>query len=274
MRKTSFRKFGEKHIYWLDFILVMTEKEIKAGYKHAVLGFLWIVLNPLLQMVVIGFIFQFFVPVKVNNYFLFLFTGLLPWNFCSFSVSRATTSIVYERSLIKKANFPREAIVLSIVLASAFHFMISLLILMLFLLINKVFIEHSNLGQLIFFLTGLLWLVPAIIWLVVFTSAISLLLATLNVRYRDVNFFVKAAIPLWFYAAPIVYTLNLIPQRLQVFLYLNPLTPIVQLFQYALLGLSLSSLWLSAIGFIITCIVLITALIQFRKDSPYFDDWL
>ena len=97
-------KLSIKQRQWLDFLLAMAEKEIKARYKHAVLGFLWIVLNPLLQMLVIGFIFQFFVPVKVENYFLFLFSGLLPWNFFSMSLSKATPSIVYERSLIQKAK--------------------------------------------------------------------------------------------------------------------------------------------------------------------------
>ena len=65
-------KLSLQQRHWLDFLLAMTEKEIKARYKHAVLGFLWVILNPLLQMVVIGFVFQFFVPVKVDNYFLFL----------------------------------------------------------------------------------------------------------------------------------------------------------------------------------------------------------
>jgi len=89
-----------KQRHWLDFLIAMTEKEIKARYKHAVLGFLWVIINPLLQMLIIGFVFQFFIPVKVDNYFLFLFAGLLPWNFFSMSLSKTTPSIVYERSLI------------------------------------------------------------------------------------------------------------------------------------------------------------------------------
>src|SRR3989304_2803226 len=101
---------------YLDFILTMTQKEIKARYKRAVFGFLWIVLNPILQMIIIGVIFSFF--IKIENYFLFLFSGLLPWQFISLSISKATPSIVFERALLQKAKFPIESIPVSIILAT------------------------------------------------------------------------------------------------------------------------------------------------------------
>ena len=133
----------------MDFLFAMTEKEIKARYRHAMLGFLWLIINPLFQMAVIGFIFQFFVPVHVDNYFLFLFTGLLPWNFFSASISKTTTAIINERSLIKKSNFPREVIILSIVLSNLFHFLISLGLLVIVLIGDKIFLESYSLIEII-----------------------------------------------------------------------------------------------------------------------------
>jgi len=62
-------KLDRRDKYWLEFVFAMTQKEIKARYKHAFLGFLWVLLNPLIQMISIGVIFQFMVPVKVDNYF-------------------------------------------------------------------------------------------------------------------------------------------------------------------------------------------------------------
>src|SRR4030065_2213260 len=110
---------------YLNFILAMTEKEIKARYKNVALGFLWMFINPLLQMLIMGSIFSLFIINPPPNYFLFLFIGLLSWNFFSYSITKATTSIVYERTLIQKAKFPREAIPLSIVLSTFFHLLIS-----------------------------------------------------------------------------------------------------------------------------------------------------
>jgi len=128
---------GSRLTNYLHFIWAMTEKEIKARYKHTVFGFLWVILNPVFQMFVIGFVFSFFVYIPVANYYLFLFSGLLPWQFFSLTLSKATPSFVYERSLLQKANFPREAIPLSIVLSNFVHFVVSLVLLIVFLGLSK-----------------------------------------------------------------------------------------------------------------------------------------
>ena len=106
----------------------MTEKELRARYKHTVFGFFWLVANPLLQMIVIGFVFTFLLKQPVRNYYLFLFAGLLVWNFFSLSLSKTTPSIVYERSLIKKARFPHAVIPISIILSNLFHFILAFLL--------------------------------------------------------------------------------------------------------------------------------------------------
>ena len=78
----------------MELLIGMTEKELRARYKHTVFGFIWIVANPLLQMLVIGFIFPFFIRERIDNYNYYLFTGLLVWNFFSLSLTKATPSIV------------------------------------------------------------------------------------------------------------------------------------------------------------------------------------
>src|SRR5437870_5185655 len=110
--------------HFLELLLEMTKKELVARYKHTVFGFLWIILNPLLQMIVIGFVFTFITKETIHNYFYSLFLGLLVWNFFSLSLTKSIPSIVYERSLIKKAAFPKEVIPLSIILSNFFHFIL------------------------------------------------------------------------------------------------------------------------------------------------------
>jgi lipopolysaccharide transport system permease protein len=259
--------------YFADFLLAMTEKEIKARYKHAVLGFMWVVLNPLLQMIVIGIVFNFFVPVSVDNYFLFLFTGLLPWNFFSLSLSKTTPALVYERTLIKKAKFPREAIVLSIVLSNLFHLLISLSMLLVVFIINAIFIDISF-AELITQALRFLWLVPLLVWLCVLTSSLSLLFAALNVKYRDINFVVQAILPLWFYVTPIVYTLDLLPSHLHRWFYLNPVTTIINSFQWIFLGVSMPTMEQIAISLMVTVGAGVAGYVVFNNESKFFDDWL
>ncbi len=247
--------------HYLDFLWAMTEKEIKARYKRAVFGFLWVVFNPVLQMIIIGLVFSFF--IKIPNYFLFLFTGLLPWTFFSLSLSKATPSIVYERTLLQKAKFPREAIPISIILSNFLHTMVSMLLLLSFLVVT---------GKLVF--PQIFLLIPALIWLLVFTIGISLLTATLQVRFRDINFFIQTILILWFYATPILYDLTLIPVRLHAVFALNPLTSIFELFHFSVLNQGVIDYQIISVNLVLTVIVVLVGIVTYRKQHKYFVDWL
>lgn len=267
-------KLNKEHRYWLDFLLTMTQKEIKARYKRASFGFLWIVLNPLSQMLVLGFVFQFFVPVKVDNYFLYLFAGLLPWNFFAQSLTKTTPAFFYERSLIKKAQFPREGIVLSIIFSNLFHFLVALILLIIALIGDKLLIEGYEMMQLFNYSLRMLWVIPAILLLLFFTIGLSLFTSSLNVRFRDINFMVQLAVMLWFYATPVIYALNLLPEFIQPIFYLNPMTAIVELFHYSLMGLPITMpnfIWVAVV--MIACFFYLGWQI-FRSESKNFDDWL
>lgn len=267
-------KLDRKDRYWLDFLFAMTEKEIKARYKHAVFGFLWVILNPIIQMLVIGFVFQFFIPVKVDNYFLYLFSGLLPWNFFAYSISKNTPMIINERSLIQKANFPKESIILSIIFSNLFHFLISLFILILLLVADKVFIEGYVFVDVVIYLLKMSLLIPFIIWLTLLTSGFSLFFSALNVKYRDVNFVVQAILPIWFYGTPIIYSIGLLPEILRPLFYLNPMTAIIDGFHYSLLNVGFYSIDLVLLSLSISLMIFFVGWKVFERESKFFDDWV
>jgi ABC-type polysaccharide/polyol phosphate export permease len=264
----------KKQKIWLDFLFGMTKKEIKVRYKNTVFGFVWIALQPLLQMIVMGCIFQFFVPVKVDNYFIFLFAGLLPWNFFTQSLNRSVTAFVNERSLIKKAKFPREVIVLSIIFSNLFHFIISLILFLMIIFGYKILLSHYSASQCFFYFLQLTNIIPAVLLLLIFTSSLSLLTASLNVRFRDINFFTQLFTTLLFYATPVIYSLNLLPEKLQVLLYFNPMTMIISLFQFAILNTPITIPSLMPIGIIIICFTVYLSINTFLKENENFDDWL
>lgn len=250
-------------LYWISFTLALTQKEIKARYKHAILGFLWILLNPLLQMLIIGMVFSYFIPFQIEYYFLYLFIGLLPWNFFSFSLAKTTPMIQFERALIEKAAFPRESLVISIVLSNLFHFVIALLA---FLVIAPFFVP-LHVPQL--FLLPLL-----LLWLFFFTVGLSLFFSALTVKYRDINFIVQAFLPLWFYLTPVLYQLDFLPSSIRTLFAFNPLAPIILQFQRIIspeLTVPLSAVYFS-IG--ITCIVVAVGWKVFKEESKYFEDWV
>lgn len=252
-----------KYQHYIDLLLSMTEKELRARYKNTVFGFLWVIVNPLVQMLVIGFVFRFFIKEPIRNYYFYLFTGLLVWNFFTLSLTKATPSIVYERSLIKKAKFPHSVIPLSIILSNLVHLLLSFII----FLVPLLFINTLSWVRLPHFLAGL-------VMLIIFTAGLSLLTSALNVRFRDVNFFVQALLIIWFYATPIIYSVYVLPRSVIWMWRLNPLTAVMQLFQYALVDAPPPGWGMFTIN---TCLILyitVLGILIFQRESKNFDDWL
>ncbi len=248
---------------FIELLARLTETELQSRYKNTVFGFVWIVANPLLQMLIIGFIFPLFIKEPIKNYNYFLFIGLLVWNFFSLSLSKSTPSIVYERSLIKKASFPRAVIPLSIIMSNLIHFLAALALFV---------ISTITIGTMTLY--SLPYSVIAIVLLCIFTSGISLLTSALNTRYRDINFFVSALLIVWFYASPIVYPLTQMPSKYIWLWRLNPLTSIIQLLQHAFVGTALPGPLMIVSNCIVIGIMFALGIYIFIQESKNFDDWI
>jgi len=164
--------------------------------------------------------------------------------------------------------------VFSIVLSNFFHFLVSLALLMIILLGDKIFLDGYGFIELGAYLFRFLGVIPLVLWLLVLTASLALLFSALNVKYRDVNFIVQAIMPLWFYATPVVYTLNLLPDFLQPLFYLNPVTAIIEGFHRVLLTLSPTSPILMWVSLAMTMIAAVLGWKVFAKESKYFDDWV
>lgn len=249
--------------HFFELLFAMTEKELRARYKNTLFGFFWLVANPLLQMFIIGFVFTFFMKNPIPYYNYYLFVGLLVWNFFSLSLTKTTPSIVFERSLISKSAFPREVIPLSIILSNFIHFLTALVLFIIPVLI---------IGTLE--LSGIPYIFAGLIFLIIFTIGISLLTTALNVRFRDINFFVQALLIIWFYATPIIYSFSIIPDHLTWLWGINPLTTIVQLLQHGFVKTPLPNFRLFVINAVVAVITCIIGIIIFRKESNNFDDWV
>jgi ABC-2 type transport system permease protein len=249
--------------YFFDLLFEMTGKELKARYKNTVFGFLWVVVNPLLQMLVIGFVFRFFIKDPIDNYYLYLLVGLLVWNFFSLSLNKVAPCIVNERSLVKKAKFPREVIPLSIILSNFIHLLIAFGVLLVPVIYAGVLVLDNLPGMLL-----------AVTLLLMFTTGFGLLISALNVRFRDISFFVSAGLIVWFYATPIVYSISVIPYRLIWLWRLNPMTAIIQFFQNALVSAPKPGIGMFISNTLIILFVFYLGIKVFKKESKDFDDWV
>ena len=217
--------------YLRDLIIVLTEKEIKGRYKNSWLGYAWSVLNPLAFATVYYLAFGVFMRVQITDYPLFLVAGLFPWQWVSHSMSAAPNIFLANATLLKKVRFARHILVVSAVLSDGLHFLMSIPVILVFLAIYHV-------APTWFWLIG----VPALTGIqLIMVYGMSLLIASLNLFLRDLDRLTILFMAFLFFLTPIAYTSSMIPERYQVYMYLNPFTPLILNWQQLFLTGTLSA---------------------------------
>ena len=212
-----------------ELLLNLVRLELKAKYKASALGFAWSLLNPAMYLVVFYVAFSVILGSGIPRFPIYLLSGLLVWNFFTAALNSGTGSVVAGQGLVKKVWFPREVLPLASVGAALVHFFLQLLVLVAALLIFRHPVGWAEIPM----------LPLALIDLIILASGLALFLAAANVYLRDMAHFVELALLAWFWVTPIVYAFsqltNAIGGRASLAL-LNPVTPIVLVFQRALYG--------------------------------------
>ena len=245
--------------YLRDLIIVLTEKEIKGRYKNSWLGYAWSVLNPLAFATVYYLAFGVFMRVQITDYPLFLVAGLFPWQWVSHSMSSAPNIFLANATLLKKVRFARHILVVSAVLSDGLHFLMSIPVILVFLAIYHV-------APTWFWLIG----VPALTGIqLIMVYGMSLLIASLNLFLRDLDRLTILFMAFLFFLTPIAYTSSMIPERYQVYMYLNPFTPLILNWQQLFLTGTLSAGGVLAAGMMAALMAIVGYLI-YSKLAPKF----
>lgn len=239
----------------------LVQKELKARYKQAVVGSAWVILNPVAQVVVYTFVFSTILGFQsVAPYPLFLLTGLLPWLYFQQVIMTASNTLVNQSSLIKQVYFPRELIPFANIAAKGIDFLISAVVL------SGVFIYFN------FSPVHTWWYVaPLLLLQLVLMAGLSLMIAALNLVFRDVQYLTQLAVMIWMYLTPVVYPMSQVPSRYLFLFRLNPMTGIVEGYRAAILGYPLD--W-SAVGWsmVVTAVIFIVGYWLFRQLEGIFAD--
>ena len=211
----------------------LVRKELKVRYKNSALGFFWSLLNPAMYLVVFTVVFQVVLDAGLPRFPIYLLSGLLAWNLFAQSLASATSAIVGNATLVGKVWFPREILPLASVGANVVHFLLQATV----LLLSMVVFRHGVQVRYI-------WLVlPAVLTLVLLTSALAIFLSAVNVYARDTQHLLELALLAWFWMTPIVYQWGLPAAKLEErgwttsLLLVNPITSITLALQRALYGI-------------------------------------
>lgn len=250
-----------------ELLYFLIWRDLKVRYKQTALGIGWIILQPLISMVIFSFLFGGLLEVPSGGvpYPIFVYAGLLPWNYFANSLNRSSTSLVNNQNLITKVYFPRLVVPISGVMSGLVDFSVSFIVLIVLMIIFK------------FYPTPYIVFLPGFLLLAIITAlGFGLWLSALNVRYRDVNYITPFLIQIWMYLTPVIYPVTIIPEKFRFLLALNPMTGVVEGFRWALLGDQLTdvqppgSIFLLSIA--ISLFVLVSGTIYFRRTERKFAD--
>jgi ABC-type polysaccharide/polyol phosphate export permease len=197
-------------------IKILTYANMKARYRKTVIGFLWVVLNPILMYSVQAIVFKKFLKLDLPNYYIFLLGGLLPWLFINSTWDSCTTAIVNASALLKSFQISPLVILSSSILDNLINFLAAFIILG----IPAILYEQS-------FSTSILFLPVSLFILIVFTVVTTALLATLHVFYRDIKYVTHFSMSVLFFLTPIFYPPSFIPENYRWIVDINPLYIII-----------------------------------------------
>lgn len=199
---------------------VLVRRELKARYRGSVLGFGWTLLNPLALLAVYSLVFALYLRIGVEDYALYLLSGLLPWLWLSQTLTSGSSSIVDGSALVTRVMLPPHLLPVVEALANGVNFLLALPVLLALALAVRTLEPLALLA------------IPAVSGLqAVLLIGVSLPLAGATVLFRDIKFLVQNAVTFWFFLTPIVYTPELVPERLRFLLALNPFAPFARAYQ-------------------------------------------
>jgi lipopolysaccharide transport system permease protein len=259
MRRDSIAEFWR----YRELLYFFAWRDIKVRYRQAFLGTSWAVIQPLFSMLLFAGVFGKLAHMPSNGipYPIFSYCALLPWTYFSVVIGLASNSLTNNQPLITKVYFPRVLLPAGIALAGLLDFAIAAL-----LLVGMMIYYHIK-------VSWLLLLTPlAVLLMVMLTLGVSMFLAAISVRYRDVKYLLPFVIQLLLFATPIIYPVTMVPMRFRPILALNPCWGVVDSFRACLLPNQPVDFKLIGVSIGLTFVVFAGGLRYFYTSEKSFAD--
>jgi lipopolysaccharide transport system permease protein len=238
-------------------------RDVTLRYRQTLLGVVWVVLQPLLTALIFALVFGRVAGLKTGGVaaLVFSFVGLLAWNLFSGIIGRAQSSLVSNRDLVSKVFFPRMLVPLATVYSCLIDYLVSTAFLVVLLIIYGI-----NPGTAVV-------LVP--VWtlmVILLASGIGLVTSALTVRYRDVNYFIPFLLQFLLFASPIAYSIANVPSKYRAIYEINPLTWLLQEFQWSYLHQPVPPLWQIVLSVAVPIGVFVGGALVFEQMERGFAD--
>jgi len=250
-----------------DLITLFVKRNFISQYKQTILGPAWAIVQPLLTTVIFTIIFGSMAGLSADGVpsFLFYMSGTIAWTYFSTCLTNTADTFTRNAAILGKVYFPRLVMPISTVLTNLIALSIQFLMFLYFLFYYWLKGEvHPNLYVL---------LVPILVLQMAMLSLGSgIIISALTTKYRDLQMLVGFGVQLWMYGTPVAYDIRIIPQKYMGLYMLNPMTPVINTFRTALLGIGGFQLRYYLSGLALTIIILFAGIVLFNHVEKTFMD--
>lgn len=252
-----------------DLIMLFVRRDFVAVYKQTILGPLWYLLQPIMTTIVFTFIFGKIAKIPTDGIppTLFYLAGITVWSYFAGCLNKTATTFVSNADIFGKVYFPRLSVPVSVVISGLIGFFIQLA---LFLgILAFYFVRGATIVSNPLYLLVLPLLV---IQIAALGLGFGIIVSSLTTKYRDLAQLVGFGVQLWMFATPIAYPSSQVPARLQWVIVINPITPVVEMFRFAFLGVGTINPWQIVQSIIATIVILFIGIILFSRVEKSFMD--
>lgn len=249
-----------------ELLFFFVWRDFKVRYKQTFVGASWAIVQPLISMVVISFVFTTVTTIDTGDipYPIFTYTGLLPWTFFAAGIARASGSMIGSAGLITKVYFPRLFLPVSSVVGGLIDFVLSFIVLFGLMVYYDIYPSFN-----------VLWLLPLLMLLVLATAlGVGLWLAAINVYYRDIRYIVPFFTQFWLYLTPVIYPADKLSSSWQLIYGLNPMVGVVEGFRWVLLDRGEPPGPTIILSAVISVVLVMTGALYFRRLEASFADYI
>lgn len=251
-----------------DLIMLFVRRDFVSTYKQTVLGPLWYILNPLISTIMYTLVFAGIagIPTEGIPPQLFYLSGIVGWNYFATCLKGTSTTFLNNAGIFGKVYFPRLASPISVIISSMVQLGIQLLLLAVFMLFYYLKGFEINVNWYILYIPLL------VINLALLGLGIGIIFSALTTKYRDLSNLMGFGIQLWMYITPIIYPASSVPEKYQVYVYINPVAPLVEAFKYGLIGAGEFNPGRLFYSVVVTLVLLFLGVILFNRTEQNFMD--
>lgn len=259
-----------KEVYaYRDLLLMFVKRDIVTVYKQTILGPVWYIIQPLMQMLIFIVVFTKVTHISTDAVppSLFYLSGIVIWNYFAECLNQTANTFTDNSDMFGKVYFPRLITPLSKVISGLIKFCIQLSLFLIIYFYHVFTVKSFNVS-----LPNLLLLPVLVIFMAGLGLGFGLIFSAMTTKYKDLKFLLQFGVQLVMYATPIIYPLSSIPAKYQIYFFLNPLTHVIEAFKCIFLGVGVINPMGMAYTASFVLVLMIIGVLIFNKTEKTFMD--